>query len=107
MLTTGRRLESYNTGVQTSSYDSPLHNGETLDISPEDAEALHHDRPGAVGRIILLEGGVREEEADQFPGDVGDRQFAERSVLGRVPRRRTFIQADEDHVDGAWLKSTL
>ncbi len=40
MLTTGRRLESYNTGVQTAGYDSPLHNGETLDISPEDAGRL-------------------------------------------------------------------
>jgi formate dehydrogenase major subunit len=40
LLTTGRRLESYNTGVQTSGYPSPLHNGETLDISPEDAECL-------------------------------------------------------------------
>lgn len=40
LLTTGRRLESYNTGVQTSSYDSPLHFGETLDISPEDAASL-------------------------------------------------------------------
>ncbi len=40
LLTTGRRLESYNTGVQTSGYDSPLHHGETLDISPEDAGRL-------------------------------------------------------------------
>ena len=40
LLTTGRRLESYNTGVQTSGYPSPLHNGETLDISPEDAACL-------------------------------------------------------------------
>ena len=40
LLTTGRRLESYNTGVQSSGYDSPLHLGETLDISPEDAERL-------------------------------------------------------------------
>ena len=40
MLTTGRRLESYNTGVQTGSYDSPLHFGETLDVSPEDAGRL-------------------------------------------------------------------
>jgi formate dehydrogenase major subunit len=39
-LTTGRRLESYNTGVQTGGYDSPLHRGESLDISPEDAERL-------------------------------------------------------------------
>ena len=40
VLTTGRRLESYNTGVQTGGYDSPLHFGETLDISPEDAARL-------------------------------------------------------------------
>ena len=39
-LTTGRRLESYNTGVQTGGYLSPLHRGESLDISPEDAARL-------------------------------------------------------------------
>jgi formate dehydrogenase major subunit len=43
LLTTGRRLESYNTGVQTAGYDSPLHRGETLDISPEDAAQLGID----------------------------------------------------------------
>jgi formate dehydrogenase major subunit len=37
-LTTGRRLDSFNTGVQSSSYQSPLRRGETLDISPEDAQ---------------------------------------------------------------------
>ena len=40
MLTTGRRLESFNTGVQTRAYDSPLRFGETLDLSPEDAAQL-------------------------------------------------------------------
>lgn len=40
LLTTGRRLESYNTGVQTGGYDSPLHRGESLDLSPEDADRL-------------------------------------------------------------------
>jgi formate dehydrogenase major subunit len=39
-LTTGRRLDDYNTGVQTSGYNSPLRRGETLDLSPEDAERL-------------------------------------------------------------------
>jgi predicted molibdopterin-dependent oxidoreductase YjgC len=37
-LTTGRRLDSYNTGVQTGGYTSPLRRGESLDISPEDAK---------------------------------------------------------------------
>jgi formate dehydrogenase major subunit len=39
-LTTGRRLDSYNTGVQTGLYSSPLRRGETLDLSPEDCEQL-------------------------------------------------------------------
>jgi predicted molibdopterin-dependent oxidoreductase YjgC len=33
-LTTGRRLDSYNTGVQTGGYSSPLRRGESLDMSP-------------------------------------------------------------------------
>jgi predicted molibdopterin-dependent oxidoreductase YjgC len=39
-LTTGRRLDSYNTGVQTAGYRSPLRRGETLDMSPEDAATM-------------------------------------------------------------------
>jgi predicted molibdopterin-dependent oxidoreductase YjgC len=39
-LTTGRRLDSYNTGVQTAGYASPLRRREALDMSPEDAARL-------------------------------------------------------------------
>jgi len=39
-LTTGRRLDSYNTGVQTGGYSSPLRRGESLDLSPEGCESL-------------------------------------------------------------------
>ncbi len=39
-LTTGRRLEEYNTGVQTGSYASPTRRGETINVSPEDAVRL-------------------------------------------------------------------
>ncbi len=39
-LTTGRRLDSYNTGVQSGGYRSPLRRGESLDISPEDLASL-------------------------------------------------------------------
>jgi predicted molibdopterin-dependent oxidoreductase YjgC len=39
-LTTGRRLDSFNTGVQTAGYTSPLRRGETLDIAPEDGDRL-------------------------------------------------------------------
>ncbi len=37
-LTTGRRLADYNTGVQTNRFHYPTRRGETVDISPEDAE---------------------------------------------------------------------
>ena len=40
VLTTGRRLDSYNTGVQTAALPSPLRRGETLDISFDDARRL-------------------------------------------------------------------
>jgi predicted molibdopterin-dependent oxidoreductase YjgC len=39
-LTTGRRLDSFNTGVQTGEYSSPLRKGEALLISPEDGKSL-------------------------------------------------------------------
>jgi predicted molibdopterin-dependent oxidoreductase YjgC len=39
-LTTGRRLDSFNTGVQSGGYASPLRRGESIDVSPEDADAL-------------------------------------------------------------------
>jgi predicted molibdopterin-dependent oxidoreductase YjgC len=38
-LTTGRRLDSFNTGVQSGGYASPLRRSETLDISREDAQS--------------------------------------------------------------------
>jgi formate dehydrogenase major subunit len=39
-LTTGRRLDSFNTGVQTNGYVSPGRRGETIDVSPADAAEL-------------------------------------------------------------------
>ena len=39
-LTTGRRLDSFNTGVQSSGYASPLRRAETIDLSPEDIASL-------------------------------------------------------------------
>jgi predicted molibdopterin-dependent oxidoreductase YjgC len=67
-LTTGRRLDSYNTGVQTGGYTSPLRHEETLDISPEDAEGLGiregervriSSRRGAVEAPVRLALGLR------------------------------------------------
>lgn len=56
-LTTGRRLESYNTGAQTNLYSSPLHRGESLDLSPEDAERLELS-DGEVVRVSSRRGSV-------------------------------------------------
>jgi formate dehydrogenase major subunit len=67
-LTTGRRLDDYNTGVQTAGYRSPLRRGETLDISPEDAARLGvregqtvrvRSRRGAVEVPVRLDDGLR------------------------------------------------
>lgn len=39
-LTTGRSLDSYNTGVQSNGFTSPIRYGEKLDLNPADADAL-------------------------------------------------------------------
>ena len=39
-LTTGRRLDSFNTGVQSGRYRSPIRRPETLNLSPEDVARL-------------------------------------------------------------------
>ncbi|MCC6930543.1 MAG: molybdopterin-dependent oxidoreductase [Gemmatimonadaceae bacterium] len=82
LLTTGRRLESYNTGVQTTAYDSPLHTGETLDLSPEDAALLGiatgdmvrvTSRRGSVVAPARIDEGLREHlvfMTFHFPDDV-------------------------------------
>jgi formate dehydrogenase major subunit len=56
-LTTGRRLDSYNTGVQTAGYTSPLRRGESLDISPEDA-TTYGLSDGELVRVISRRGQV-------------------------------------------------
>jgi formate dehydrogenase major subunit len=56
-LTTGRRLDSYNTGVQSGGFASPLRFGETVDVSPEDAASLGVS-DGEVVRIASPRGAV-------------------------------------------------
>ena len=56
-LTTGRRLDSYNTGVQTRGFDSPLRFGETIDVSPEDAAKLAI-RDTEIVRVSSLRGSL-------------------------------------------------
>ena len=99
-LTTGRRLDSYNTGVQTGGYTSPLRRGETIDMSPEDVQRMglaegevvaissrrgtveapvhvdHALRPGPRLHDVPLPGPGRHERAhDRGHGsEVGDRR---------------------------------
>ena len=57
-LTTGRRLESFNTGVQTGGYASPLHvGGEAILLAPEDGER-YGVADGARVRIVSRRGSV-------------------------------------------------
>ena len=42
-LTTGRALDSYNTGVQSGGFVSPIRSGMTIDVNPADAAALGVD----------------------------------------------------------------
>jgi predicted molibdopterin-dependent oxidoreductase YjgC len=68
-LTTGRRLESFNTGVQTGQFSSPLHvNGEALRVSPEDGvryglvdggRVLISSRRGAIEAPVAFDGTLR------------------------------------------------
>jgi formate dehydrogenase major subunit len=56
-LTTGRRLESFNTGAQSNRYRSPLHRGEALELAPEDVERLALEE-GEVVRVSSRRGSV-------------------------------------------------
>jgi formate dehydrogenase major subunit len=67
-LTTGRRLDSYNTGVQSGSFRSPMRRGETLDVSPEDAERYDLaegervrivSRRGSIAAPVRIDPGLR------------------------------------------------
>jgi formate dehydrogenase major subunit len=57
-LTTGRKLDSYNTGVQTNRYVSPLRRGGAIEVSPEDAERLGLSE-GEVVRVSSRRGSVQ------------------------------------------------
>ncbi len=68
-LTTGRRLDSYNTGVQSGGYSSPRRARETIDLSPADMRALDLaegervrivSRRGAVEAPARVDAGLRK-----------------------------------------------
>jgi formate dehydrogenase major subunit len=57
-LTTGRRLDSYNTGVQSGQYATPIRRPETINLSPEDVSRLGFAE-GEVVRISSRRGSVQ------------------------------------------------
>ncbi len=64
-LTTGRRLDSYNTGVATSALESPTRLGETIDLNPQDAQRLgvvEGERVRVVSRRGAVEAPVRFDD---------------------------------------------
>jgi predicted molibdopterin-dependent oxidoreductase YjgC len=56
-LTTGRRLDSFNTGVQSGSFPSPLRRGESIDLAPDDA-VRYGVTDGEVVRVSSRRGAV-------------------------------------------------
>jgi formate dehydrogenase major subunit len=54
-LTTGRHIDSYNTGVQSSGYRSPNRRGGSIDVAPEDATMLSL-REGEEVRVVSRRG---------------------------------------------------
>jgi formate dehydrogenase major subunit len=56
-LTTGRRLDSYNTGVQSGGFTSPLRRGEALELHPDDG-ARFDVREGELVRVTSRRGSV-------------------------------------------------
>ena len=119
-LTTGRRLDSYNTGVQTGGYTSPLRRGESLDISPEDAAsfglAARRARPGRLAprpdrgprpHRRVVETGSHVHDA-ALPGRRGDEPADDRRHRPEVRHGR--IQGDghpHREAPGAHARLTL
>jgi formate dehydrogenase major subunit len=61
-LTTGRRLDSFNTGVQSGGYASPLRQKETIELAPIDARRLGLN-PGDTVRVTSRRGSVTVQVA--------------------------------------------
>ncbi|MFD3488167.1 molybdopterin oxidoreductase family protein [Streptomyces sp. NPDC058665] len=86
-LTTGRRLDSYNTGVQSGSFASPMRRGEYVELCPEDAEKYGvqvgeevqiSSRRGTVRAPVWIDPGLRPGLAFMtmhFPDEVDTNQL--------------------------------
>jgi formate dehydrogenase major subunit len=103
-LTTGRRLDSYNTGVQTGSYASPLRRGETLDLSPEDG-ARYGVEEGETVRVVSRRGAV-EAPVRYDPGLRPGLAFMSLHFPDEVDINRLTIEASDPKSGTAEFKAT-
>jgi formate dehydrogenase major subunit len=103
-LTTGRRLDSYNTGVQSGSYASPLRRGETIDLSPEDG-ARYGVREGEVVRVVSRRGAV-EAPVRYDPGLRPGLAFMTLHFPDEVDVNRLTIEASDPKSGTAEFKAT-
>ena len=115
-LTTGRRLDSFNTGVQSNGYTSPLRKREALLISPADGERLgiqDGERVLATSRRGSVEMPIRFEESLRpglafltlhFPDQVATNVLtidATDPKSGTAEFKASAIRIDKLHPDGA------
>jgi formate dehydrogenase major subunit len=103
-LTTGRRLDSYNTGVQSGEFASPLRLGETLDLSPEDG-ARYGLEEGELVRITSRRGAI--EAPIRFdPGLRPGLAFMTLHFPDKVDVNRLTIEANDPKSGTAEFKAT-
>jgi predicted molibdopterin-dependent oxidoreductase YjgC len=108
-LTTGRRLAEYNTGVQTGSYAYPARRGETIDVSPEDAQRMGltegqevrvSSRRGSVVAPVHIDGALRPGltfMTFHFPEDVATNMLTNDKVdplVGTAEFKATAIRIE-------------
>ncbi|GHH82003.1 formate dehydrogenase subunit alpha [Streptomyces sulfonofaciens] len=109
-LTTGRRLDSYNTGVQSGSFASPLRRGEYVELCPEDAERYGvvlgeevqvTSRRGSVRAPVWIDPGLRPGLAFMtmhFPDEVDTNRLtieANDPIAGTAEFKAAAIRIDK------------
>jgi predicted molibdopterin-dependent oxidoreductase YjgC len=103
-LTTGRRLDSFNTGVQSSRFPSPLRGGETIDLHPADAARLRV-REGEQVRVVSRRGAV-EAPVRLDPGLRPGLAFMTLHFPDEVPTNRLTIDTYDPKSGTAEFKAT-
>jgi predicted molibdopterin-dependent oxidoreductase YjgC len=103
-LTTGRRLDSFNTGVQSGRFPSPLRRGETIDLHPTDAARLQVTE-GETVRVVSRRGAV-EAPVRLDPGLRPGLAFMTLHFPDEVPTNRLTIDTYDPKSGTAEFKAT-